>query len=87
MNITQAVPSKIPTVQRYRLRFDWSPLMKALAAAEVGTWLSVSLTDLPQIPVAKLQTALHGVVHARDIRIRTRVEDESLFVLLTEKPK
>ena len=82
MNITIAAPTK---VNHYRPRYDWAPLLTAFAQAEVGTGLSVPLADLPVGPRKRTQGTLHGIARRRGMRIHTRVENETLFILLTEK--
>jgi hypothetical protein len=82
MNVTIAAPTK---AHHYRPRHDWAPLTAILDTAQIGTLVCVPLADLPTGPIKATQGALHGIARRRGLRISTRVEDESLFILLAMK--
>ena len=47
MNITVITQPAHPRRNTYRPRFNWKPLTDSIASSEVGTWLSVPMTELP----------------------------------------
>ncbi len=86
MNITKANPHHVRRPSPKRPRYDWAPILRALAA-EPGVWLSVPLADLPDRTMQKNQFAIRLVARRHIGMVQTQGHGDLMLVRLTvQKP-